>query len=195
MAIAGDAAADAGIGPLVEAARVTGFEMLTIRLSDPARALAVARAARSRFKGRLMVAGRADIAALAGADGTHLGESGIQPRDVRRAFPELRIGVSRHDRDGLLRAGDEGVDYVLLGPVFATPGKERGALGLARFEAMTSGVGVPVWAVGGITPSSARACIDAGAAGVAAIRPFTAAGDANAFRDWAMALGPRRGRA
>ena len=123
---------------------------------------------------RVIVNGRADIAESAGAGGVHLPESGADPQDVRRAFPGLWIGVSRHDRAGLERAAADGVDYALLGPVFTTPGKEDHALGLDRFAECVRGISLAVVAVGGIDPERARAVLGAGACGIAAIRPFAA---------------------
>lgn len=135
---------------------------------------------------RVLVNSRPDIAELTGAGGVHLPESGLDPLGVRRSFPGLLIGVSRHDRAGLLRARDEGADFALLGPVFETPGKERRALGMPRLQELLTGVGLPVILVGGVTPGSATTLISAGARGVAAIRPFedpkAARSSAEAFR-------------
>jgi thiamine-phosphate diphosphorylase len=190
MAIAGDAAADGGIAALARAAAAARSAALMIRLRDPARALAASRVARTIFGGRLIVSARADVASLSGADGVHLPESGVRVGDVRRAFPALAIGVSRHDRDGLRRAEDEGADYALLGPVFSTPEKENRALGLERFSIIVAGLSLPVWAVGGVDASNAAACVAAGASGVAAIRPFAVPRKADgAFEALGRALG------
>lgn len=135
---------------------------------------------------KVIVSSRPDIAELAGARGVHLPESGLDPRSVRLAFPALAISVSRHDRTGLERAVDEGVDCTILGPIFGTPGKEGRALGLARFREMVRGLRIPVLAVGGITPANVASLIDSGASGMAAIRPFEdprfASSSASAFR-------------
>jgi len=135
---------------------------------------------------RVLVNSRPDIAEITGALGVHLPESGLDPLSVRRSFPGLRIGVSRHDRAGLDRAKDEGADFALLGPAFPTPGKEGRALGMIRLEETLKGLGLPVILVGGITPANAATVIGAGAQGVAAIRPFedpkVARSSAGAFR-------------
>ena len=135
---------------------------------------------------RILVNSRPDIAALAGARGVQLPESGLDPRSVRAAFPGLLIGVSRHDREGLERAAVEGADFAIAGPAFETPGKEARALGIARFDALLRGLPLPVLLVGGVTPADAAALGALGARGVAAIRPFAnprdAATAAAAFR-------------
>ena len=153
--------------------------------------------------GKVIVNSRPDIAELAGALGVHLPEAGLDPRGVRRAFPRLLIGVSVHDRHGLERAADAGADYAVLGPVFATPGKERDAMGLDRWRETIRDLTLPVIAVGGLGPESLASLIRAGARGVAAIRPFADSGQAKTsaalFRealDRASAPGPpRKGQA
>ena len=102
---------------------------------------------------RILVNSRPDIAELTGARGVHLPESGLDPRSVRRAFPGLLIGVSRHDREGLERASGDQADYVMIGPVLKTP----------------------VLAVGGIAPGHVAALLAAGVRGIAALRPFASA--------------------
>ena len=119
---------------------------------------------------RVIVNNRADVARLAGAAGVHLPEHGLDPADVRRAFPDLMIGASRHDRGGIERAEREGVDYVLVGPVFATPGKEH--VGAGALSSLCAGLRVPVVVVGGMTRDSTPRLAGLRLAGVAAIRPF-----------------------
>jgi len=120
----------------------------------------------------VLVNSRPDIAELTGARGVHLPETGLDPRAVRRAFPGLLIGVSRHDARGLERAADAGADFALVGPVFETPGKEPHAFGPTRLEELLRGLKMPVLAVGGMTPDRVEVLRRCGVRGVAAIRPF-----------------------
>jgi thiamine-phosphate pyrophosphorylase len=133
--------------------------------------------------GRVLVNGRPDLAMLAGACGVHLPEEGLPARDVRDAYPALTVGVSCHSVDACRRAEQAGAHYALLGPVFATPGKETRVLGLDVLAEAASAVRIPVHAVGGVEAHNARAVRDAGARGLAAIRPFLQdpAGAAAAF--------------
>ncbi len=96
----------------------------------------------------------------------------MPPAAVRRAFPDLAIGVSRHTVDGVRSAKDEGADFVVLGPIFDSPGKESRSLGLETLARAAAATILPLYAVGGIVPENARVVRDAGAAGIAAIRPF-----------------------
>ncbi len=128
--------------------------------------------------GRVIVNSRPDIAELTGACGVHLPEVGLDSGEVRRAFPRLLLGVSRHDRSGLDRAVAEGADYAIMGPVLETPGKEDRILGAEGLREALRGLVFPVLAVGGIVPENAALLIQAGAKGVAAMRPFANSGEA-----------------
>ena len=113
---------------------------------------------------------RADVAAAAGANGVHLPENSLGPRAVLSAFSGLTIGKSVHSVGGAVRAAGEGADYVIFAPVFETPGKEP-AVGLEQLALVCDAVpDTPVIALGGIDENNCRQAIDAGAAGIAAIR-------------------------
>jgi len=122
---------------------------------------------------RLFVNDRLDIALATGAAGVQLGWGALLPEDARRLDPGWWIGKSVHDLAEAEAARTEGADYLLVGPVFATPPTPThavrpplrpGALGaIAR-------LGLPVVAIGGITPERVREVKAAGAYGVAAIR-------------------------
>jgi thiamine-phosphate pyrophosphorylase len=124
------------------------------------------------------VNGRLDIALAVRADGVHLPSQGISPREVRAAAPNLRVGLSTHTSGEVEAAAHAGADFVVFGPVFETPSKQgilkaRGLTELSRSAAL----GVPVLALGGITPSAVEDCGNAGAAGVACIRALLGADD------------------
>ena len=124
---------------------------------------------------RVLVNGRADVALAAGAHGVHLPSSGLRPGDLRPWLPDgFLVGVSVHSEDEAVRAWTSGADYVLAGPINATPSKAGMGppLGIARFRGICSSVPVPVLGLGGIDAGTVEAVLDAGAAGVAAIRLF-----------------------
>jgi thiamine-phosphate pyrophosphorylase len=132
---------------------------------------------------RVIVNGRPDMAVAAGAAGVQLPEEGLPVAAVRRAFPSLLIGASCHSADGIARAAAAGASFALLGPVFATPGKETWALGVDVLRSACETATIPVVAVGGIDRSSAAAAWHAGAQGVAAIRHFLESAPEEAVRD------------
>ena len=120
---------------------------------------------------RLLVNGRLDIALAAGADGAHLPADGLPAAPLRDRFgPDILLGRSTHTLEEVEQARAEGVDYVAFGPVYATPGKGE-PTGLAAL-ARAAGVGVAVYALGGVTLERFGELAAAGAAGVAAIRLF-----------------------
>lgn len=110
---------------------------------------------------------RADIAKIVAADGVHLPERGLPPSFVRAHWPELpMVGASRHDADGLSDVERDGAHYAFLSPVFAVPGKGY-PIGVEGFRAAIDDVGIPTYALGGITADAVRPVLDAGAHGVA----------------------------
>lgn len=122
----------------------------------------------------LLVNERADVALASGAAGVHLPESSCPADAVRRAFPALLAGKSVHSVKSAEEAAKSGLHYLLFGPVFATPSKERFGppQGLDLLEEVCRSVPIPVFAVGGVTPERSYACIEKGAWGVAALAPF-----------------------
>jgi thiamine-phosphate pyrophosphorylase len=148
----------------------------------PARALCglVERAARLPEKGagKLLVNERLDVALACGADGVHLPADSLPAGAVRRATPrDFLVGVSCHTVEEVEAAAREGASFAVLGPIFATPGKGP-PLGVDLLREACGRVAplcFPVLALGGVTLENAVACLDAGAAGLAAIRLFQTA--------------------
>jgi thiamine-phosphate pyrophosphorylase len=114
---------------------------------------------------------RADIAKLLGA-ALHLGQEDLAPPDARRILPAPAIvGFSTHNEQQL-RAGDaEPVDYLAIGPIFATASKidPDPVVGLDRLRALRRLTRKPLVAIGGITRELAPQVFQAGADSVAVI--------------------------
>jgi thiamine-phosphate pyrophosphorylase len=125
-----------------------------------------------RTAGALFVVNdRADIAKLLDA-GLHLGQDDLTSSDARRIVrAETIIGFSTHNEQQL-RAGDmEPVDYLAIGPIFATTSKQNPdpVVGLDRLRALRKLTQKPLVAIGGITLESAPQVFEAGADSVAII--------------------------
>jgi len=123
---------------------------------------------------KLLVNDRADVAATAGADGVHLTSVSLPPEVIRNNFgAEFLIGVSTHSLAEAVAAQRGGSDFVVFGPVFDTPSKQQygESVGLTELRKVSSELkAFPVLALGGVTMDNVADCINAGAAGVAAIR-------------------------
>lgn len=141
-----------------------------------------------RFSQRLIfVNDRLDVALAAGAYGAHLGEESLGVADAKQFWEHTHVdgfllGVSAHSIKAVEQAEADGADYVIFGPVFATPSKLAYGLpqGLPQLAAACRAVSIPVLAIGGITTENAPQCLEAGAAGIAAIRLFQDAPDIEA---------------
>ena len=150
-----------------------GVELIQVREKDLAGAELLDLVCRVRdlavgSSTKVLVNGRLDIALAAGIDGVHLPSDGLPAAKVR---PFVRtLGVSTHSVDEAVRAEREGADYIVFGPVFETPGKS--AVGMDSLRRVVSSVKIPVLAIGGVTAENTGSIIEAGAAGIAAIRLF-----------------------
>jgi thiamine monophosphate synthase len=114
-----------------------------------------------------LVAGDAALARRVKADGVHLPQ--YQLRGGRPAGLKI-VTAACHTRAALARAAAVGVDLALVSPVFATRSHAGApALGPHRFARLIRGAAVPVAALGGITPQTAKRLRPLNVAGVAAI--------------------------
>ena len=174
------ALAPAPLPPLITEAIRAGVDLIQIREKDlPAPALielvrSSVETARET-KTRILVNDRLDTAVALDAAGVHLGRQSLPAQTVRECVPAgFLVGVSCHSIQEALEAEAAAADYVLLGPVFATPSKAAYGppLGLAKLREVTARVRIPVLALGGITVERVRECREAGACGVAGISLF-----------------------
>ncbi|WP_173380657.1 thiamine phosphate synthase, partial [Nitrolancea hollandica] len=114
-----------------------------------------------------------------GAHGVQMGEHGLSPLDIRAVCGDsILIGRSVHDESGAERAAFERADFIIAGNVYPTrskPGREGRGLDFIRRVAEAGGL--PVIAIGGITPARVPEVIQAGAYGVAVISGILAAPD------------------
>jgi len=146
---------------------------------------------------QLLVNDRIDVALTAGADGVVLPADSFPTEIARRLLgPAASIGRSTHAAAEVERAAHEGCDFVLFGPVHATPTKaEFGPpQGVERLRE-ASASGIAAFAVGGLTAGNAPAAISAGAYGVAVVREVMSAADPRAaVHALLAALGEPRAR-
>jgi len=134
---------------------------------------------------------RADMAMLL-KTALHLGQDDLAPSDARRIMPAgLAIGFSTHNAEQL-RAGDrEPVDYLAIGPIFATSSKQNPdpVVGVEKLRALRNLTAKPLVAIGGITRATAPDVFAAGADSVAIIgdlcpQPLTKASLRARVEEW-----------
>ena len=123
------------------------------------------------------------LALACGADGVHVGRDDASVREARIALPRGIVGASCYDDPRLAaQAAGQGADYVAVGSVFASatkPGARRAPLELIA-RAAEAARGLPVAAIGGITPHNAAAAVAAGADLIAVISAVFDAPDVRA---------------
>ena len=97
--------------------------------------------------------------------GAHFKASSMQPPTERWNLH----GRSAHDEEEVMTALRHRAHYIVVGPLFVTNSKpDVEPLGLARLSRLVEvASGIPVLAIGGITPSRVQEVLDAGAYGVA----------------------------
>ncbi|QYO66280.1 thiamine phosphate synthase [Leptolyngbya sp. 7M] len=147
-----------------------------------------------KHNARLIINDRADIALLAGADGVHLGQDDLSPKEARKLLGENAIiGISTHSLEQASAAADEPIDYIAIGPIFATETKSDTlpVVGLEGVRNVRSVIkNVPLVAIGGIQKINVRDVIDAGASSAAVISALAHPKDniEKAFRDLLISI-------
>lgn len=134
---------------------------------------------------------RADMAMLL-ESALHLGQDDIPPTDARRIMPAVSIiGFSTHNEQQLLAGDTEPVDYLAIGPIFATGSKQNPdpVVGLERLRTLRALTKKPLVAIGGITRESAPQVFKAGVDSVAIIgdlypNPWTPASLRARVEEW-----------
>ena len=127
---------------------------------------------------QLIINDRVDVALAVGAHGVHLGQDDMPPEAARKLLgPNAVIGYSTHNIEQAIAATKLPINYLAIGPIFATTTKSDTApvLGLEGLQAVRQAIGAfPLVAIGGITHANARAVIEAGADYVAVISALLA---------------------
>lgn len=176
-----------GVPPAEIAVQLRDKDLDGRALAELARAL---RAVTAAAGAALYVNDRADVALAVGADGVHLGGGSLDPAEVARVAPGLAIGVSTHSAAEVATARRAPVAFAFLGPIADTPAKRRFGppLGVGAIAA-AAGAGLPLVAIGGVTPADVPALLAAGAHGVACIRAVLGAVDpGQALREFCKQL-------
>ena len=122
---------------------------------------------------------RADIAIASGADGVHLGQDDLPVAHARRLGGEgLIVGLSTHSVQQIEAATHEDLDYIGVGPIWATPTKEgRPPVGVSLVRFAAQHATQPFFAIGGLDPDNVAEVVAAGGERISVLRWITRAAD------------------
>lgn len=121
-----------------------------------------------------------DIAMLVDADGVHVGQDDMPAREARRLLgPDKIIGLSTHSPEQARAAAAAGVDYIGVGPIYATSTKKDvcDPVGLEYLKYVVENLEIPFVAIGGIKAANIRDVVRAGARCCAVVSAFVGADD------------------
>jgi len=132
-----------------------------------------------RYQALMLVNDRVDLALISQADGVHLGQTDLPVAEARQLLGSQRlIGLSTTNAEELAQALKSGVDYIGVGPVYATPTKaEKPPAGLEYVRLAAEKAHLPWFAIGGIDPHNLPEVLRAGASRVAVVRALMEAAD------------------
>ena len=129
---------------------------------------------------QLVINDRLDVALSLEGAGVHLRSNSLPVSVARRLIgPRRVLGASVHSVKEAVEADAGGADYIVLGPIYDTPSKQRYGppLGLSALEGAARAVRVPIVGIGGVTAARARDMRLAGAFGVAVVTAVLSADD------------------
>jgi thiamine-phosphate pyrophosphorylase len=130
---------------------------------------------------KLLINSRIDVAVATRANGVHLRADDLSPQQVRAIWskamdnapadiqPEPLIGVSCHTPEEVNHAAENRANFAVFAPVFEKQGATPAGLDQLRLACRAK---IAVLALGGVTLENAESCLEAEAAGIAAIRLF-----------------------
>lgn len=131
----------------------------------------------------VIVNDRLDVALAAGASGVHLGQDDLPVEQARRLAPAgFIVGLStsrRSDIDQANQLAAGTVDYLGIGPVFATSTKvdAKPALGPATVAALRAATALTCVGIGGITAANAAEAMTARLDGLCVVSAICTAED------------------
>ena len=167
-----------GYARCAEAAVRAGVRIVQLRMKHAAREdiLREAREMRRVTRGTdtlFIVNDDPALAVEAEADGVHVGQDDMSPSEVRANFPQLKVvGLSTHNLDQVRASWEQPIDYIGVGPVYATPTKDipDHTLGPEMAGRMIAAARVPAVAIGGINAETLPPVLAAGARNFAVVR-------------------------
>jgi thiamine-phosphate pyrophosphorylase len=186
----------------LDAVLAGGARIVQLRDKDSKDSLLLEKAkyfrAKTKEAGALfLVNDRLDIALLSDADGIHVGQKDLPPKEIRKLAPDLLIGLSCNSEDdvkNLAKAVTEETDlvsYYNVGPLYPTGTKEGlvSFLGPEAISRFTSWCSLPFTVMGGIKFEHIDELLAYGAQRIAVVTAISQADDIqNETEKWAGAI-------
>ena len=140
------------------------------------------RAVCRRYGVPFLINDAADLAAEVEADGVHVGQQDMSPRQARAILgPDGIVGVSAHTVEEARAAQAAGADYLGVGAVFATGTKGNTTpVDYETLKAICAAVDIPVVAIGGVGRDNLSSLAGSGICGVAVVSALYAQPDVRA---------------
>jgi thiamine-phosphate pyrophosphorylase len=168
----------------LESALRGGVDLVQLRMKDAGDAEILEAAARfktlaAEYGALFLLNDRPDLAVEADADGVHVGQDDTSVDQARREIgPDRILGLSTHTAQDVDSVRSDTVDYIGVGPVFATPTKPgRLAVGPGLVEYAAANAQVPFFAIGGLDQTNLDQVVRAGAERIAVVRAIADAAD------------------
>ncbi len=133
----------------------------------------------NQWKMLIIIDDHPDVAMAANADGVHCGQEDLPLPAVKKMAPELLLGASTHQPDEIIRACEEGADYLNIGPIFPTQTKKLSypQTGIQNLEQWMSLSRIPFSVMGGIKEQHLPLLCKMGVRHIAMITEITQAPD------------------
>ena len=118
------------------------------------------------YDAHLFVNTNVQVAVDVGASGVHLPDNDISVNQVKeKTTKNILIGCSIHSVETAKKRETEGADFITYSPIYQT--YNRPGVGIAKLNQLVKQVDLPIFALGGVTPTKVRDCLSAGSTGVA----------------------------
>jgi thiamine-phosphate diphosphorylase len=115
----------------------------------------------------LIINDHADVAALVGAAGLHVGQTDLPVAEARKVLAHNQVvGRSNHEIEEIPESEEMGTDHVAFGPIYPTGTKDvvgYDSQGINRLLLAREAAKTPLVAIGGINAETAAGVIEAGA--------------------------------
>lgn len=127
----------------------------------------------------LIINDHIDIALSVDADGVHLGQEDLPVSAAKKIAPNLIVGVSTHNKEEIIKAQEDGADYINIGPIFETKTREGHThfLGINGLKELKGYAKIPFSIMGGIKERHIPELVTSGARLIAMVTEITEAED------------------